>query len=80
MRGAIWAFNGLTPSLVVVNGAVSPFPLRDGGNLWSRVYSTMLVQICLDYPGLPDVRSLKASEIKFFYMARLPELVRLANG
>lgn len=27
----------------------------------------MLLQICRDYPGLPDPRTLKIREIKFFY-------------
>lgn len=31
------------------------------------VYSEMLLQIALDYPGVPDVRTLKAHEIRFFY-------------
>lgn len=29
----------------------------------------MLLQICMDYPGLPDVRELQSSEIRFFYEA-----------
>ena len=31
------------------------------------VYTEMLLQICADYPGLPDAKALKMSEIKFFY-------------
>jgi hypothetical protein len=31
------------------------------------VHSTMLLQIALDYPGVPDVRQLRASELRFFY-------------
>lgn len=31
------------------------------------VYTEMLLQICSDYPGLPDVRTLSMSEIRFFY-------------
>lgn len=31
------------------------------------VYSEMLLQICMDYPGLPDVRTMRLSEIRFFY-------------
>lgn len=34
----------------------------------------MLLQVCRDYPGLPDPRSLKLSEIRFFYDALRPEL------
>ncbi len=31
------------------------------------VYTEMLLQICRNYPGLPDARSLTNSEIRFFY-------------
>lgn len=31
------------------------------------VYSEMLLQICCDYPGLPDPRTLTMEEIRFFY-------------
>jgi hypothetical protein len=34
----------------------------------------MLLQIARDYPGLPDVRELKASEILFFYEGLRGEL------
>lgn len=27
----------------------------------------MVLQICRDYPGLPDVRTLTDTEIRFFY-------------
>jgi len=27
----------------------------------------MMLDICAQYPGLPDVRSLSAGEIRFFY-------------
>ena len=33
------------------------------------VYCEMLVQICADFPGLPDVRTLTLAEIRFFYDA-----------
>jgi hypothetical protein len=32
-----------------------------------EVYPEMVLQICLDYPGLPDIKTLEASEIRFFY-------------
>jgi len=32
-----------------------------------NVYSSMLLQICMDYSGIPDPRTLTASEIRFFY-------------
>jgi hypothetical protein len=31
------------------------------------VYREMLLQIARDYPGLPDVRTLRASSIRFFF-------------
>lgn len=31
------------------------------------VFRAMLIQVCLDYPGLPDARTLTLSEIRFFY-------------
>ena len=31
------------------------------------VYAAMLRQICADYAGLPDVRTLTLGEIRFFY-------------
>ena len=32
-----------------------------------NVYAEMLLQICRDYPGLPDPRTLELHEIRFFY-------------
>lgn len=40
------------------------------------VYTEMLYQICRDYPGLPDPRTLTVSEIVFFYEGLRPELRR----
>ena len=34
----------------------------------------MLLQICMDYPGLPDPRTLEDYEIKFFYEGLRKEL------
>lgn len=36
----------------------------------------MLRQICRDYAGLPDARTLRAGEIRFFYEGLRPELQR----
>ncbi len=69
----------MTRTLLVINGAESPMPQRDGGNLFTSVYRSMLLQICRDFPGLPDVRALSAGQIKFFYQALKPELMR-SNG
>jgi hypothetical protein len=38
------------------------------------VYSEMILQIARDYSGIPDVRTLKASEIRFFYEGLRAEL------
>lgn len=40
----------------------------------------MLIQICKDFPGLPDVRTLKASEIKFFYESTAADYKRGESG
>lgn len=34
----------------------------------------MLLQICSDYPGLPDPRTLSLDEIRFFYAGLRPGL------
>lgn len=41
-----------------------------------NVYREMLLQICREYPGLPDPRTLTMSEVRFFYAPLLPELKR----
>lgn len=38
------------------------------------VYSEMLLQICRDYAGLPDARTLTMTQIRFFYEGLRPEL------
>jgi hypothetical protein len=40
------------------------------------VYREMLLQICRDYTGLPDPRTLTLVEIAFFYEALREELHR----
>lgn len=37
------------------------------GHKMVPVYSEMLLQICSEYPGLPDPRTLSMAEIRFFY-------------
>ena len=49
--------------------------MRDGADYWHpkgahtrpAVLKEMLLQICQDNPALPDPRTLKESEIRFFY-------------
>ena len=47
---------------------------REGGNYAVQIYSEMLLQICRDYPGLPDPRTLSVREIIFFYHGVRAEL------
>lgn len=48
--------------------------LPNGGHSFQPVYTEMLLQISRDYPGLPDPRTLKAHEIRFFYNGLREEL------
>lgn len=48
--------------------------LPKGMHIFQPVYSEMLLQITRDYPGLPDARTLKAHEIRFFYDGLRAEL------
>lgn len=66
------AFYGLVQTTLVRDGL--DCKLLDGGNTMEAVYSEMLWQICRDYPGLPDPRTLKRVEIRFFYDGLRAEL------
>lgn len=46
------------------------------GHKLMPVYTEMLRQVCRDYAGLPDPRTLTLSEIRFFYEGLRPELRR----
>lgn len=52
--------------------------VRNGGDAQlssaAATYKEMLLQICRDYPGLPDPRTLTMAEIVFFYEGLRPEL------
>ena len=55
---------------------------RETGTLQNYVvpvYRQMLLQIMMDYPALPDFRTLTASEIKFFYDNLRPSLLKRAS-
>ena len=56
--------------LLVRNGA--DCKIRDHKML--PVYSEMLLQVCRDYQSVPDIRTIKFSEISFFYDGLRPEL------
>jgi hypothetical protein len=69
------AFFGLrAATFLVLDGTDAPLPPSkdDDGKEHQQqtlmgVLGSMFRQICLDYPGLPDPRSLTANEIRFFY-------------
>jgi hypothetical protein len=41
--------------------------LDKGGHCLAPVYSEMIRQVCRDYSGIPDARTLSLSEIRFFF-------------
>ena len=67
-----YTFNGLVRTSLIRNGVDEK--LLNGNNTYQNVYSEMLLQICRDYSGLPDIRTLKAREILFFYNGLRGEL------
>lgn len=72
MRGAFRAVDGLIRVPLVRSGADYWHPQR--GHTADRVHREMLLQVCRDYPGLPDPRTLKAREIRFFFEGLRAEL------
>jgi hypothetical protein len=78
MRGSILAFNGLVRTSLVRNGADYKHSKR--AHTFQPVYTEMLLQICRDYPSLPDIRELKTSEIRFFYNGIRIELKEHTKG
>lgn len=56
----------------MAHGADDKF--KNGGHNFGNVYTNMLFQICRDYSGLPNVKELKAHEIRFFYEGLRAEL------
>jgi len=59
--------------LLVRNGASEM--LKKGTHTFYNVYTEMFYQICRDYNTLPDIRSLTAREIVFFYEGLRQELI-----
>jgi hypothetical protein len=60
-------------------GADAFLPLDQEGkpqHTFAGVYREMLRQVCRDYPGLPDPRTLTLTEIRFFYDGLRKELQR----
>ena len=72
MRGAFRFFNGLVRATLIRNGGEDRIP--KGGHTFAAVYGEMLLQVTRDYSGLPDARTLKACEIRFFYDGLRAEL------
>ena len=54
--------------------------LPKGDNTRINVYKEMLLQVARDYSGLPDVRTLTASQIRFFYDGLRAELKAHTGG
>lgn len=82
-RGYVDFFSVATSAKLVRDGAlVHPPPERNDDGEIVRVdylfpvYREMIVQITRDYSGLPDVRTLSMSQIRFFYGGLVPELKR----
>lgn len=53
--------------------------MREGKDSYGHyripAYTEMLLQICMDYPGLPDPRTLTLKEIRFFYEGLRSQLI-----
>lgn len=78
MYGGSYSFFGLVKTSLVRRGADEK--LLKGSHVFQPVYSEMLLQIARDYPGIPDVRTLKISEIRFFYEGLREELKHHTKG
>ncbi len=72
MYGGVFAFNGLVATSLVRRGVDEKLP--NGQHVYFIVYTEMLLQICRDYAGLPDPRTLKAHEIRYFFNGLRSEL------
>lgn len=72
MYGDNYAFFGVVRAPLVRNGEDVQLPKR--GHVAQVVYPEMILQVCRDYPGLPDIRELKAHQIRFFYDGLRTEL------
>jgi hypothetical protein len=73
-----YAFFGLTQSVIVRYG--TDYKLPKGQNTVAVVYSIMLLDIARHYNCLPDLRTLKMTEIRFFYDGIRSELKELSKN
>lgn len=80
MRGAFFAFDGLVLVELVRAGESRRLIEREGVHCVANVYPEMLIQICRDYPGLPDPRTMRLREIRFFYSGIRRELEEHTKG
>lgn len=53
---------------------------RAPNHLFPIVYSEVLLQIARDYPGAPDVRTLSAADLRFFYEGLREDLIRATRA
>jgi len=72
LHGGNNAFFGLVRTPLVRHG--QDFKHSKRQHQYQSVYTEMLLQTCRDYTGLPDVRTLTAHEIRFFYEGLRGEL------
>lgn len=80
-REPVRAFNGIVLTPLVSKGEDFVIPRSRGGHNFATVYTEMMLQILRDYSGLPDVRTLTVTQIRFFYDGLRPELKRAyTNG
>ena len=63
MHGGSCTFFGIVKTPLVRKGEDAKLEKH----LREPVYTEMLLQICRDYAGLPDPRTLESAEIRFFY-------------
>jgi len=69
-----YAFFGIVRTPLVRSGEDVKLPNKQ--HTTHAVHSEMILQVCRDYSGLPDIRTLKAGEIRFFYEGLRSELKR----
>jgi hypothetical protein len=67
------AFNGLVRTKLVRKGVEEK--LQDNQHTYVNVYAEMFLQICMEYPGLPNALELNSAQIRFFYMGLRSTLI-----
>lgn len=67
-------FGGRVVDRIVRNGADVQLSCA------AHTYCAMILQIALDYPGLPDVRTLSVAEVVFFYNGMRAQLKKHSRG